>query len=408
MSFLVAQIGARRHYAIPRMLHARGLLDHFVTDICAVKGLPRCLRWIPQHLRPAGVKRLLGRIPHGVPRELISAFTNFGREYARRRGSARTPAQATAAHLWAGKMFCERVIRRGLGGAAGVYTFNSAGLELLEHARARGLRTVMEQTIAPMRIERELLLAENEKFPGWQNPVSEDALLAEFMDREEAEWAQADLILCGSGFVRDGVAQCGGPAARCAVVPYGVDATFEIPNRPAHDGPLRVLTAGEVGLRKGSPYVLAAAKLLGDRARFRMVGSISLRPPILEQFTGHLELTGPVPRSEILAHYEWADVFLLPSLCEGSATATYEALACGLPVIVTPNTGSIVRDGQDGFVVPIRDPEAIAAKLDLLARDRGLLQGMSRHARASAREATLSSYAHRLHQALHLNPESDS
>jgi glycosyltransferase involved in cell wall biosynthesis len=61
--------------------------------------------------------------------------------------------------------------------------------------------------------------------------------------------------------------------------------------------------------------------------------------------------------------YAWADVFLLPSICEGSAMVTYEALSWGLPVITTHNAGSIVRDTVDGWLVPIRDSEAIAKKL---------------------------------------------
>src|SRR5712692_2540393 len=167
MTFLVAQLGARMHYAIPRMLQAQGMLEHFYTDICAAKGWPRCLRLIPEKLRPAEVKRLLGRTPSGVPAERICAFTGFGCEYARRRRRADSPTKVAATHLWAGKTFCERVIRQGFGGASAVYTFNSAGLEILRHARQRGLSTVVEQTIAPMQIERELLRAEQAAFPHW-------------------------------------------------------------------------------------------------------------------------------------------------------------------------------------------------------------------------------------------------
>src|SRR5476651_1578591 len=98
-----------------------------------------------------------------------------------------------------------------------------------------------------------------------------------------------------------------------------------------HHGPLRVLTVGAVGLHKGSPYVLAAARQLRHGATFRMVGQIKGRPAAVAQLRVAVELCGPVPRSEMLAHFQWADVFLLPSLCEGSATVAYEALACGLP-----------------------------------------------------------------------------
>jgi glycosyltransferase involved in cell wall biosynthesis len=99
-------------------------------------------------------------------------------------------------------------------------------------------------------------------------------------------------------------------------------------------------------------------------------------------------------------HYAWADLFLLPSICEGSATVCYEALAAGLPVITTENAGSVVRDGIDGFIVPIRDPGAIAERLENLHRDRALLESMSRAALERAREFTVEKYAERLLSAL--------
>jgi glycosyltransferase involved in cell wall biosynthesis len=107
-------------------------------------------------------------------------------------------------------------------------------------------------------------------------------------------------------------------------------------------------------------------------------------------------LTGIIPRPEMRAQYEWADVFLLPSLCEGSATVTYEALFRGRPVICTPQTGSTIRDGVDGFVVPARDPGAIVDKLELLASKTGLLATMSENACQTSRENTLAKYGERL------------
>ena len=68
--------------------------------------------------------------------------------------------------------------------------------------------------------------------------------------------------------------------------------------------------------------------------------------------------------------YKWADVFVLPSICEGSAMVTYEALIHGLPIITTYNSGSIVRDGVDGFITSIRDVEAIAECLVKIYQSR--------------------------------------
>jgi glycosyltransferase involved in cell wall biosynthesis len=128
----------------------------------------------------------------------------------------------------------------------------------------------------------------------------------------------------------------------------------------------------------------------------RMVGPLVVRKPYQRLMAEVAELTGQVPRQEVIRHYEWADVFVFPSICEGSATVTYEALAAGLPVITTPNAGSVVRDGVEGFIVPIRDAAAIAAKIELLLEDRNLLMNLSQNAMARAQEYSWDRYGERL------------
>jgi glycosyltransferase involved in cell wall biosynthesis len=384
------------HYAIPRILYRVGMLARFYTDICAAKGWPRLLSAVPPALRPPSLRRVLGRVPGGLPRDRITAFSSFGLEYVRRLVAAVTPAEATATHLWAGRTFCELILSTGLDGASGVYTFNSAGLELLEAARERGFAGVMEQTIAPKQVEDALLAEEHARFPGWEAPPGANPYAGEFSTRERNEWSNAGLILCGSDFVREGIAEAGGPAHKCAVVPYGGDFPPPPAREPLRNRPLRALFVGSVSLRKGAPYLLQAAARLGSAWQVRAVGPIQVTEPAAAELRRHLELTGPVPRSEVCRHFDWASVFVFPSICEGSATVCYEALAAGLPVITTPNAGSVVRDGVDGFIVPIRNPEAIAEKLELLARDRELLAWMSANALARSREFTLEKYGERL------------
>lgn len=370
--YLVAQLGARMHYAVPRILHEAGLLTHLFTDACATEGWPRLLRAMPQATSPRALRRLVDRVPRGVPGDRITTFPNFGLHYAWRRGRARTPGELAAVYLWAGGEFCKRVLKVGFGDAGGVYTFNGAGLELLEEGRSRGLNCVMEQTIAPRRIERQLMAEERRRHPGWEDDQGPDTSEDSMIVREECEWGQADTILCGSEFVREGIRQAGGPVDRCRVVPYGVDAPVRAIERHQHNDPLRVLTVGQVGLRKGSPYVLEAARLLGDEATFRMVGPIGVTAQAEAALRKYVELTGPVPRSDMAMHYAWADVFLLPSICEGSATVVYEAISTGLPVVCTPNTGSPLETMGVGEIVPIRSGEEIVTALSLFL-DTGYL-----------------------------------
>ena len=397
-SWLVAQLGARMHYAVPRIFHAAGMLETLYTDICA-GAWAEPLGRLPLGLLPGPLTRLAGRIPHGVPPARIHSFPLFGLEYAARRAAARTPSALTAVHLWAGAAFCDAILRAGLGKAAAVYTFNSAGLRLLRRARQLGVMTVVEQTLVPAAVEDALLAEEREAYPDWQPSLGRDRNRSAFCAREYSEWECADLIVCGSRFVREGILRCGGPADRTVVVPYGVDTAAPPVVRSLSRRPLRVLTVGAAGLRKGTPYVLEAARALQGAAVFRLVGSIGISAAAVRRLADSVELTGALPRAAIPRQLAWADVFLLPSICEGSATVCYEALAAGLPVITTPNAGSVVRHGIDGFIVPVRDAEAIAAAIDSIRTAPALLLSLSRNAALRAREFTLQQYGERLRAA---------
>ena len=401
--FVIAQLGARMHYAVARTLANRHLLEHMFTDLYADKGWARILKVLPKSLRRPSIRRVLDRSAPGVPPARVTAFNRFGAEYAVRRARAHTATCKSAVYLWAGREFGRLVVNQCFGGATGVYCFNTAGLEILEMASRLGLRTVIEQTIAPKRLEHGLLAEERDRFPEWDHPQA-DERLSEFIDREESEWHTANLIVCGSEFVREGIRKCNGPDQKCVVVPYGVeirapDRAAQHRNRQGGDA-LRVLTVGSVSLRKGAPYILEAAKSLKRRCVFLMVGSIDVTPKAQSDLREYVQLAGATPRSEMAEHFQWADVFLLPSICEGSATAIYEALAHSLPVICTPNAGSVVSDGEDGYVIPPHDSCAIVEKLELLHRDRDLLANLSMNARTKAESFTLTEYGRRLSNVL--------
>lgn len=397
---VVAQLGARMHYAVPRILHSTGELHRLYTDICATQGWPRGIKYLPARMLPSAVRRLRGRVPEGIPGERITTFPAFGLELAVRRMKARTPSQHTETAIWGASRFGSLVNRAGFRDATGFYGFSGDSLEQVGAAREAGLWTAVEQIIAPRGVLDRLMEEEEDAFPDWKFEQGRDRFAHAFGQRELAEWGLADLVVCGSEFVRRGVVEATAGRVRCAVVPYGVDQRFSLPPRTPRKGPLRVLTVGAADLRKGTPYVMAAARQLAGKATFRLVGFCNVPDQIRWTLGDALELTGVVPRSEIVKQYEWADVFLLPSLCEGSATVIYEALAAGLPVVTTENTGTVVRDGKEGFIVPIRDPDSIVAALERLDADRDMLATMSARAGRRAAEFDLQHYGVRLRNAL--------
>jgi glycosyltransferase involved in cell wall biosynthesis len=126
-----------------------------------------------------------------------------------------------------------------------------------------------------------------------------------------------------------------------------------------------------------------------------MVGPIATTLEARKSLAQHVELTGQVPRAEMAVHFAWADVFFLPSLIEGSATVVYEALSAGVPVVCTPNTGSVVRHGYNGYIVPIRDVEAMFDVFSGLVQDRTSLRALAENARASSLDYGFKSYSER-------------
>jgi glycosyltransferase involved in cell wall biosynthesis len=128
-----------------------------------------------------------------------------------------------------------------------------------------------------------------------------------------------------------------------------------------------VVSTGGLSLRKGAPYLLEALRLVHQRhpsARFllsRIIADSAL--PVVAKYRDlPIDWAPGLPHAQLAARLQRADVFVLPSLEEGLVRTALEAMACGLPVVLTPNTGAndFVRPDVSGSVVPIRDARAVA------------------------------------------------
>jgi glycosyltransferase involved in cell wall biosynthesis len=389
------------HYAVPALLHRAGMLERLYTDLCADAGwLRHVARLVPRHAAPVALKRLLGRHAPGVPAQKIVSFTRFGVSRFLKAARAVSHGQRLRHYAAQNARFGELVLRHGLGEADALYAFNAAAVEMARAARQRGLWVVLEQTSAPQAHYERLIAEERQRWRDWEpGSVEPDDWMA-LSQREQEEWQLADAIICGSAHVAECIRAEGGPAEKCTVVPYGIRAEeFRAARtgRPETPAPLRVLCVATVCLGKGIPYLMQAASMLPRTvAQVRLVGPVLFSDNATAQLRQVMDVAGAVPRSSIVKEYAAADVFVLPTLSEGSATVCYEALAACMPVITTPAAGAVVRDGVDGFIVPIRDPQAIAERLALLAADRAMLRQMSAAAAERAQQYTWDEYGRRL------------
>ncbi|HEV7406034.1 MAG TPA: glycosyltransferase family 4 protein [Chthoniobacteraceae bacterium] len=181
--------------------------------------------------------------------------------------------------------------------------------------------------------------------------------------------ADVDYVLSPSGFVTRSFLERGFRPAQLLRNVYPLDLSQFSPDpapRPA-DRPLTVISTGSLSLRKGTPYLLEAFRLLLKRepsARLMLTSVIAsgLEPVFARYRDLPIDWSPGLPHPLLAERLRSADVFVLPSLEDGFARTVTEALACGLPAIVTPNTGAadLVQPGVNGSIVPIRDPEALA------------------------------------------------
>ncbi len=399
----VAMLGARMHFAVPLILAEAGLLHTFYTDFYLGNK-----KWLTRLADGAGVRPKDGLLKQAsrrnasIPLTRVVSFDLLGLEYGLRRRRRLTPSSAARLFAHVNHKFCKRVVRKGLDDAEVIFGFNGASLEIFEHARSRGIKCILEQTMAPRKTELKLIAEEHGRWRGWtaESPSLDDDPLVE---READEWKLADRVICGSNFVKTALNREGVAEDKSTVVPYGVDIDYFKPRRPKRSSKaINLLFMGEIGLRKGVPYLLEALRGLNRPKTFsaKLAGPIAIDETQLRKYSNWCEVTGPMPKRQACALYDWADVLVLPSLCEGSATVTYEAMASGVPVITTENSGAIVRDGFDGCVVPIRDSAALAEKIAVLCEDVNRRTQMSEAALERRGEISLAAYADRLLRAL--------
>jgi glycosyltransferase involved in cell wall biosynthesis len=160
------------------------------------------------------------------------------------------------------------------------------------------------------------------------------------------------------------------------------------------------VTVGFVGhlhLRKGIPYFCEVARRLrGSGIKFVLVGPIYIEQSVADAHRDVVEIVGPVPRPQVVDWLRKFDVLLFPSTCEGSSSAVTEAMASGLPVVCSPNSGSVVRHGTDGFITPYDNVEAMAGYVERLAADAQLRHDMGLSASRRAAEFTVDRYSHEI------------
>jgi glycosyltransferase involved in cell wall biosynthesis len=275
-----------------------------------------------------------------------------------------------------------------------VYAYEGGARETFREAKRLGIKTIYELTSSYWYWVRNLLTQEAERSPEFAGLLPNLVDSTRHLEWKDEELALADYIFVASEHVRRTLAGAV-PEEKIRVVHYGAPA-IRRRQRTATDParPLRVLFVGALVQHKGIGYLLDAVDRLGSEVDLTLVGRRFQANPRVDDAVHRWRWFETLPHHRVMDVMMESDVLVLPSLGEGFGLVVTEALACGLPVIVTPNVGAsdLVHDGQEGFVVPVGSADLIAERLHTLHGDRELLAAMSQKAQASAAEASWESY----------------
>ncbi len=343
----------------------------------------------------------IGTRTDGIPADKVihqrlPAAINFAAQYA---SSPTILAQAYRL----GDGLHDRLSSRYLHHADIFHFFNHQGLVAAEAAKSRGILTICERSSAYPTEQHELIATEYANH-GQEYPTVYKELVA----RHLAEYDVSDYIMVCSGYVERSFLSAGVPKEKLLRTTLGFDPT-RFQRGEKTDNVFRVVAAGILCLRKGTHYLLEGFKRANiPNSELLFVGDP--QPdilPTLEKYSGMFKHKRFVPQKELQDYYHQSSVFALPSIDEGFGMVILEAAACGLPVIITENVGAPFEDKKHGFVLPIRDPDAIAEALTQLYENPDLRQQYADQAYEHAQQFTWARYRQEVREAYRLVWDAD-
>lgn len=319
---------------------------------------------------------------------------------------AKLPLGAVAAdivwertELW----FDRTVARKHLNMAAAVYGYENAALQTFRAQRERAGQCFYDLPICHHKMAAEILAPELEQFPETQTSYDRhlQRMAPQRNERKDEELRLADHVFVASGFTKRSLLHVGVPENRISVVPYGAPPVTQLEREPV-PRPFIFLCAGTQSVRKGVHYLLEAWRRLGAHSGVELwlIGHMQLPLRLLADLPGTVVIRPSVTKPELFELYRRAGALVFPSLVEGFGMVITEAMANGLPVITTPNTAGpeLIEHGRNGFIVPIRAVERLAATMQWCLDNLAELQEVGRQAKATAAQWQWSDYRTALSQ----------
>ena len=380
-----------------------GLLQEVITTIAydPEGSLSRSLNLLPQKIRNP-VTHELGRRTWIAPKD-VSMRTHPWQEAWRvalmRTGLSQRLNLGTQRLIdWVYASLDQHVAKHHLQNLDAVYAYEDGAVATFQAAKQQGLFCFYDLPILFYRMSRDIQAQECQRFPELAPALQGAQEPADKIERKEQEVQLADHIFVPSSFVQKSLLDAGIKPEKISVIPFGAPIDYFQP-QPKPDKRFRALFVGRISPRKGVHYLLQAwQELQLINAELLLVGINEFSAEWLNPYKNIFRYVQSVPHSSLNEYYSAASVLVFPSLVEGLALVLLEAMACGIPIITTPNAGGadILTDGVEGFIVPIRDVEALKEKLEWCYCHPLELAQMGQAARRKAEQLTWDLYRQKL------------
>ena len=386
--------------AVLRALQKTGALHSFHTSVA----VPRQIRdspYLPTALRRELARRVFDEVPASKTRS--RPYRELVRVVAERL-SLRSLVRHETGFASVDRVYEDldlavaRYLANPGNGVRAVYAYEDGALHSFRAARSRGITTIYDLPTVHWRTLKRILREERDLRPEWASTLDGLRDSEAKHARKDEEIRLADHIFVASSFTKQSLTDHFGDALPIEVAPYGAPSPLiDRPCARAPGEPLRILYAGRLRQSKGVAYLFESVQRADFPWQLTLAGSKPAEKcHALERVLDHprCQWLGAVPHATLLAEMTRAHVFVFPSLVEGFGLVILEAMAAGLPVITTVNTGGpeCIDDGSDGYIVPIRDADAIICRMAALYDDENRRLEMACAALAKAARWSWSRY----------------
>ncbi|WP_066633510.1 glycosyltransferase family 4 protein [Labilibacter marinus] len=419
---ILSHAGKQHSYQTAKALNNLGLLDTFYTSSYLTN------ERFQDYFKKNGNTYWVRRFIDGLPGDKVNANWRFEvKEMLLRKLQGKSPAAQKAVYArdvnfdeyvgrelraksekWKRETGAEKSNSAKRTLPTAFWGFQGSSYASLQAANEIGLTSICELATAHVVAAKRILGEEAALHPEWSDSIDNLVFPADYEKRLVEEPQIAQKVVAASSFTKSTLLEVDIPENNIIYLPLGCDIKHvpyqERKEDNIEDRPLKLLYAGTVTQRKGIKYLLESLKSLQSlNIELHIIGGIQGSGQALKEYAHLIHYHAPVSQQEMFEAYADYDALVLPTIFEGFGLVIVEAMAAGLPVITTPHSigPELIKEDQNGYVIPIRDVDAISSAIEKL-RNKSSEQylQMRKKAREAALEYSWKAFERRLNEVI--------